>query len=155
VNVTDATFQSLYDSPLHLRWTAGSGILDPARLDTIQLYSQASAAEVFAEADRQVRELGTHRRNPHCDVLDLGPVSASGAIDWVTRTLAKKLRPKASTPIVVSWNESLAVRTTWGTFAPHWPSFCHEGRDDVAIVPEDGGWILYHHHDGSFYLGVA
>ena len=143
----------LLSSPLHARWTRGREVMDQETLATIEVFDAAGANRLFVEAERRARSLGTHRRSPDCAILELPPLSSAEAVGWVRKTLGKAKRPEADERVLVSWDEKNAVRTMWGTFASHWPSFCRTGADDVVVIPESRAWVLFHHHDERFYLG--
>jgi hypothetical protein len=52
--------------------------------------------------------------------------------------------------IIVSWEPTVALETSWQTFTTQWQAFCYPGSDDVTISPLDEGWVLCYHHWEAF-----
>jgi hypothetical protein len=52
--------------------------------------------------------------------------------------------------VVVSWDQSTALETSWLTFRENWEIFCYPGADDVIISPLDERWLLCYHHWEEF-----
>ena len=149
------SFQPLLSAPVHVRWTSPAhSVLEEAVLDTISPLSEPAAGRLFALADKHVRKLYIHRREPMCEILELAAVSDGAAIAWVVSQFPKRNRPVPDDQVFVSWDNTTGVRTTWGTFSAHWRTFCHPEQDDVVVWPVERDWVLYHHHDGRLYLGV-
>ena len=60
------------------------------------------------------------------------------------------LPPADHERIVVVWDPSTALETSWRTFREHWEVFCYPGSDDVTIGPLDERWLLCYHHWEEF-----
>ena len=60
---------------------------------------------------------------------------------------------RADTPVIVSWQPDLGVRTTWHIFADYWDAFCYPSSDDVAVWPEGKQWVLAYYHYELFEFG--
>ena len=65
----------------------------------------------------------------------------------------RQQQPDLSAPVVVSWRENLAIRTTWEIFTAHWDDFCYPSSDDVLVFPDSECWALLYFHEEEFQFG--
>ncbi|HWJ54632.1 MAG TPA: hypothetical protein VNR90_00425 [Vicinamibacterales bacterium] len=73
------------------------------------------------------------------------------AVDVVrTRDALAGLPVAADERIVVSWEPTVALETSWRTFTMQWQAFCYPGTDDVTISPLGERWVLCYHHWEAF-----
>jgi len=68
----------------------------------------------------------------------------------VARLWLRRVQPDLAAPVYVSWDEDLAIETTWSIFTEYWDDFCYPSSDDIAVVPVTGGWQLIYHHYEQF-----
>jgi hypothetical protein len=61
-----------------------------------------------------------------------------------------RLAPFDQERIVLSWDASAALETSWRTFREQWEVFCYPGSDDLTITPLDERWVLCYHHWEEF-----
>lgn len=59
------------------------------------------------------------------------------------------------TKVIVSWNDSRALLTSWQTFVDYWDDFCYPSSDDVTIWAPGSRWTLNYRHSESFDFGFA
>jgi hypothetical protein len=69
--------------------------------------------------------------------------------DWLW---AKKIYP--DTKVVVSWDKTDCVITSWRVFCKYWDDFCYPGSDDILVWSSAGDWLLYYCHNGIFEYGT-
>jgi hypothetical protein len=128
------------------RWS-GRGA---ARLRDIRPLTTRRAAELhrlLAAIHHVDRDAGTEHVPAACQ-------DEAGARQ-VGQALAR-LRPGDDERIVLSWDQSAALETSWRTFREQWEVFCYPGSDDLTITPLDGRWVLsYHHWEEFSFTGPA
>ena len=52
--------------------------------------------------------------------------------------------------IVVVWEPTVALETSWRTFTTQWQAFCYPATDDATICPLHERWVLCYHHWEAF-----
>src|SRR3712207_6991725 len=72
-------------------------------------------------------------------------------------TLCRSRHLPAEPPdwVIVRWDESTAVRTTWEVFTRYWDDFCYPLSDDVAVFPDSGAWLLLYQDRKSTRLNSS
>jgi hypothetical protein len=53
-------------------------------------------------------------------------------------------------PIIISWDDVLAVQSKWSIFCEYWDAFCYPSSDDVDVIPITRHWQLRYHHWEEF-----
>jgi hypothetical protein len=131
------------------RWTEPDHEVSP---DTV-LAQMSPVAE--AEAERLCRgslHLVTRDGLHPAEFSPIARRSADVALE-VGRDWLREQQPILDLPVVVSWDESTAHRTTWEVFTAHWDTFCYPASDDVLILPDSIGWALAYFHWEEFQFG--
>jgi hypothetical protein len=128
---------NIQEFPLAWRWTQASyAVLPPEVLAQLRPLNPPEAIHVHkvAVAERQ--------SGICCCTDDPDPAGA--------RTWLRRVQPDLEAPVYVSWDEDLAVETTWSIFTEYWDDFCYPSSDDVTVIPVAGGWRLDYHHYKQF-----
>ncbi len=81
-------------------------------------------------------------------VLSTKHLSAEEGTCWL-----KQHGPPSSTEIILSWDPTVALRTTWAIFVKYWQEFCYPASDDLVVFPSIGNWALLYHHEEEFHFG--
>jgi len=128
---------TIREFPLAWRWTQSTHALLPA--DVLAQLRPLSHAEVMQvhKTNSPVRKSGISR-------------STSDPDPAVARLWLRRVQPDLAAPVYVSWDEDLAIETTWSIFTEYWDDFCYPSSDDIAVVPVTGGWQLIYHHYEQF-----
>lgn len=132
-----------YAFPLAWRWTQPShNVLPPEVMAEIIPIAQAIAPSGVTAHGELDRSCFDHVQNASADV------SFDDGAKWL------RLLPVAlSEQVIVRWDASTAVRTTWEVFTSYWDDFCYPGSDDVEVFPQSGAWLLLYHHWEQFEWG--
>jgi hypothetical protein len=132
-------FAPLDDFPLVWRWTRRShDLLPTAVLATIRPLSPAAARALAAEAAARCR-------GRRASELDLSILAEWDDADSVRGRL-QELEIEDNEQIILSWSQSVALLTRWGTFARYWDAFCYPSSDDVTVWSRTGDWTLCYRH---------
>lgn len=79
-------------------------------------------------------------------------LSGEAGSDWLTQQY-----PISETEVVLSWNQTTALKTSWGIFVAYWQDFCYPGSDDLVVFPltprSTHNWVLLYHHVEEFHFG--
>jgi hypothetical protein len=132
-----------YCFPLAWRWTQPShDVLPPEVMARIVPVPQAAAPPGVAP-------LGVLDRSSF-DAVETGSadVSRVEGTQWL-----RPLAVASDEQVVVGWDTTLAVRTTWEVFADYWGDFCYPSSDDVEVFPRSHEWLLLYHHWQQFEWG--
>jgi hypothetical protein len=132
-----------YTFPLAWRWTRPPhNVLPPEVMAQIVPLPEATAPSGVA-ADGLLDR-------PSFDDVQAASADGSGAAgtDWLRR-----LPVAPAEHVIVRWDSSLSIRTTWKVFTDHWADFCYPGSDDVEVVPQSDEWLLLYHHWEQFEWG--
>lgn len=133
---------TVQEFPLAWRWTQPShSVLPPEVLGDIRPLSAADAALVSSAAPSRTASAVSHAAS------DTDTVEVSR---WLRR-----VQPDLLARVYVSWNEELAVETSWGIFTEYWDDFCYPSSDDVTVTPVSGTWKLIYHHYEQFEFMAA
>jgi hypothetical protein len=65
--------------------------------------------------------------------------------DWL-----REQQPDLDVAVVISWDQSTALRTTWEVFTSYWNAFCYPASDDVLIFSDFMSWVLFYFHEEEF-----
>jgi hypothetical protein len=132
-----------YTFPLAWRWTQSShNVLPPEVMAQITPMSNAIAP------------LGVTARGELDPPLFDAVQSASADVPCEEGTNWLRQLPVAlSDQVIVQWDTSTAVRTTWEVFTRYWDDFCYPSSDDVEVFPQSGKWLLLYHHWEEFEWG--
>jgi hypothetical protein len=76
-------------------------------------------------------------------------LSAQEGSQWLARQ-----RSPSKTEVVLSWDPTVALRTSWALFVEYWQEFCYPASDDLVVFPSAGDWVLLYHHEEEFHFGV-
>lgn len=133
----------VYSFPLAWRWTQAShNVLPPEVLAQIVPMSQATAPRGVTPRGELERPLFDAIENASTDVR------SDKGTEWL-----RKLPVAMSEQVIVRWDTSTAVQTTWDVFTTYWDDFCYPNSDDVEVFPESGAWLLLFHHWQEFEWG--
>jgi hypothetical protein len=69
------------------------------------------------------------------------------------RNWLEKKRINPETRVVVSWDNTDCVITSWRIFLKYWDDFCYPSSDDVLVWSSTEDWILYYCHEDIFEYG--
>ncbi len=58
-----------------------------------------------------------------------------------------------NTTVILSWQPSTAVSTSWEIFARYWSDFCYPASDDLTVWSESEDWCLLYHHEEFLQFG--
>src|SRR5262245_12202143 len=133
---------TIREHPLAWRWTDPEHTVLPehtlAQMASIQ---PAEAEQLWRHSVSLVtgsglaaHEFATISRHSADISLELGR-------DWLQ---AQQQDPGA--PVVISWDQATAIRTTWEVFSSHWDAFCYPASDDVLDLPDSEEWLLFYFH---------
>ncbi|HEX4797438.1 MAG TPA: hypothetical protein VH370_26830 [Humisphaera sp.] len=132
-----------YTFPLAWRWTQPShNVLPPevmAQIVPIPHAPMPPGVTARGEFDRS-------------SFSEIQTASADIPCDQGTKWL-RELPIALTEQVIVQWNSSTAVRTTWEIFTQYWDDFCYPSSDDVEVVPQSGEWVLMYHHWEVFGWG--
>ena len=130
-----------YTFPLAWRWTQPShNVLPP---------------EVMAQIVPLQRVTSSHGATARGGLGQLNDVR-TGSADVSSEEGSKWLRLLPVAPadeVIVRWDASTALRTTWQVFTEYWDDFCYPSSDDVDVFPTSGEWLLRYHHWEQFEWG--
>jgi len=140
---------TIREHPLAWRWTdAKHAILPEATLAQMQALEEVEAKQLN---QKSLDFLAGERLSP-----EKFPTIACHSADVLLEVGRSWLRDQQSdltAQVFISWQEDLAIRTTWDIFTAHWDAFCYPSSDDVAIWPDSEQWIVFYHHYEEFEFG--
>ena len=140
---------NIREHPLAWRWTDPKyTVLPDDVLAQMQPIEQQEAERLFQQS---LHFLATDSPSSR-EFPDIVRHSADVAVEAVRHWLREQ-QPDMSTTVFVSWQQDVALRTTWEVFTAHWDDFCYPASDEVLIWPESGGWALLYHHEQEFQFG--
>ncbi len=62
----------------------------------------------------------------------------------VGRAWLQAQQQDSGAPVIISWDQATAIRTTWEVFSSHWDAFCYPASDDVLVFPDsEEGAVLF------------
>lgn len=129
-----------YTFPLAWRWTQPShNVLPPEVMARIIPIAEPVAPPGVTARGRLDRSSFDDIRTTPADA------PCEEVTDWL-RLLPVAVREQ----VIVRWDTSTAIRTTWEVFTRYWDDFCYPGSDDVEAFPPSGAWLLLYHHWEQF-----
>lgn len=128
-------FTILAEFPLGWRFRSPWGSIPPEHLAQIRPLSAAAAAGVASVGADRIPRLHGEMRTERTD----HPPA-------VVHQFLLQLPVAADCAVVLSWDASTAVVTTWEIFVHHWDDFCYPASDDVTLAPLSGDWMVSYHH---------
>lgn len=140
---------TIREHPLAWRWTDPDyAILPEDTLAQMQPIEQREAQGLF-------------QRSQHFLVLDsLCPEVFASVMRHsaevtaeVGRRWLREQQSDLSAQVTVSWQQDVAIRTTWEIFTAHWENFCYPSSDDVIVWPGSERWALFYFHEQEFQFG--
>ena len=54
--------------------------------------------------------------------------------------------------VIVLWDKHVGAVVPWRVFCEYWDNFCYPSSDDNVIVPIEGSWFLWYHHEEQFWF---
>jgi hypothetical protein len=130
-------FRSIADFPLAWRWTSEThNLLAPEVLTDIRPLTETTAS---ALADDGLA------RCPDAQLLGEAYAAESDEVDRVATRL-RALPVSAETRVIVSWDSTTALETSWATFAKYWDAFCYPSSDDVTVWEIGAPWSVCYRH---------
>ncbi|GHU20146.1 hypothetical protein FACS189475_08550 [Betaproteobacteria bacterium] len=75
-------------------------------------------------------------------------LSSEEGSNWLTQQ-----QPMSETEVVLSWDPTVALKTSWGIFVEYWQEFCYPASDDLVVFPLTNNWVLLYHHEEEFHFG--
>ena len=129
-----------YTFPLAWRWMQPShNVLPPEVMTRIIPVAEAIAPPGVIAHGELDRSAFPEFQTASADVL------GEEGTKWL------RLLPVAlSEEVIVRWNASTAIRTTWEVFTEYWDDFCYPSSDDVEVFPQSSEWLLLYHHWEEF-----
>lgn len=82
-------------------------------------------------------------------VMNTEHLSAEEGSHWLMQQW-----PSLGTEVVLSWDPTVALKTTWAIFVKYWQEFCYPASDDLVVFPLTGSWVLLYHHEEAFHFGL-
>jgi len=56
--------------------------------------------------------------------------------------------------IYLSWQPTLAIKTTWKMLVKYWTSFYYPISDDLSVIDESLDWCILFHHEHEIHFGT-
>ena len=132
-----------YTFPLAWRWTQPThNVLPPEVMAQIAPMAQAIAPPGVTPRGELNRRLFAAIESASADV------PCQEGTKWL-----RQLPVAMSERVIVRWDTSTAVQTTWEVFTEYWDDFCYPSSDDVEVFPQSGEWLLLYHHWEQFEWG--
>lgn len=140
---------NITDFPLIWRWTSPThALFSPSELAGLHPCSAVEAARIDDESRHYLLPTGldpqyftdVHARSAETSLAD-------GSV-WLQAQVKN-----TTDQVTVLWNSQTALRTSWVFFASHWDDFCYPLSDEVLVLPDDRSWILFYHHEETFFFG--
>src|SRR5262245_17496546 len=140
---------TIREHPLAWRWTdpehtvlpedtlAQMASIDPVEAEQLWRHSLS----LVARSGLAAQEFATISRHSADVSLEVGR-------DWLQAQQAD-----SGVPVVISWDQATAIRTTWEVFSAHWDAFCYPTSDDVLVFPGSEEWVLFYFHEEEFRFG--
>jgi hypothetical protein len=150
ITCTDADFQSLEHFALAWRWTdARWNVLPLTVLANICPLTPAKANEVWQMSRGIDRSLDQLPRSS----ADLAFLDAACDNDEAVRVWLRHYGMPQTETILVLWDSTTAVRTTWNIFCTYWDDFCYPSSDDVFVWSLSRKWFAAYAHYETFVVG--
>src|SRR5260370_9562120 len=134
---------TIREHPLAWRWTdPRHALLPDSTLARIEPVESGEAKHLF---QRSLRFLGRDCLSP--DVFETvtrgsADISANVGCVWL-----REQHADLTTRVYISWEQDVAVRTTWEIFTANWDDFCYTSSADGIVWPESESWALLYHHE--------
>ena len=140
---------NIREHPLAWRWTDEKYALLPDNiLREMFPVEETEAAGLFTRSLTFIRDTDLSPDIFTITAISANPFSAEAGCRWL-----RERQPDLSVPVVLSWDESTAIRTIWEVFTNYWDDFCYPSSDDVLVWPESESWVLLYHHAHEFRFG--
>ncbi len=148
--ILDSDLGSLKDFPLKWRWTDERWNLLPLEI----------SQKIIPLTERKAEEIDKiHRQYLSSDGLDdeifqkIETIGTETTDILVVQNWLKSRILIEQNYIVISWNQKLAVKTTWEIFCNYWDDFCYPASDDITISSADLTWLLFYFHEEYISFG--
>ncbi len=133
---------TIREFPLAWRWTQAShAVLPDQVIDQLRPLNPAEAMRVHT--------IPVAERPPGISCSTNNP-DPSGVQVWLRR-----VQPDVAARVYVSWDQDLAIETTWRIFTQYWDDFCYPSSDDVTVIPVAGSWRLDYYHYEQFEFSAG
>lgn len=140
---------TIREHPLAWRWTqADHTLLPDATLARMFPIEESGAAHWWKRSVPLVTNNGLNPAEFSSIVQHRADVALDIGRDWLLEQ-----QPELGAPVVISWDNRMAIRTTWDIFTTHWDAFCYPSSDDVLIFPDSMRWVLFFFHEEEFQFG--
>ena len=149
-SLTNKDFIPFEDFDLKWRFTEGQHHLLPRKeLSLIRPLSRAKAT-YFNKYSRK------HLGNASLLKSEFSKIDPLQIVDdhEVVRTWLQSKQIAPETEIIVSWDTSSCVVTTWNVFCKYWDDFCYPSSDDILVWSDSADWFLYYCHHEIFEFGT-
>lgn len=81
-------------------------------------------------------------------IASTGHLPSEASSNWLTQQ-----EPLSEIEVVLSWDPTVALKTSWAVFVEYWQDFCYPASDDLVVFPLAGNWVLLYHHEEEFHFG--
>lgn len=166
IHITEQDFAPFETFPLSRRWSQQTHArFSKEEQAQIQPLTAAKAKELWDETEMYWGQIGGYLREatdpsytyiPKVKLFEaLALVIAAKEValfEQIGRDLLV-LEPHSEMQIVVIWEPTQAVLTSWRFFCVHWYNFCYPISDDVRIYPMSERWFLTYTHNEFFTFG--
>src|SRR5262249_20190240 len=140
---------TIREHPLAWRWTDQRYALLPDNvLAQMQPVEPHEAVPLFSHSRAFSGENGLAP-----DIFTIATVRAEALPQEAVWRWLRQRQPDLQVPVVISWEQHIAIRTTWEIFTAHWDDFCYPSSDDVLVWPDSESWTLLYRHDQEFQFG--
>jgi hypothetical protein len=149
----DSDFRPLETFSLSWRWTDERWNNFPEDiLRQIKPFTQVKAKELWRIAGHYVLSDGPRVNlfecSPWIDASIDMPNAHEKGRDWLLNKFSGR-----DHEIIVSWDHSTAVQTTWAVFCDYCDDFCYPSSDDVTVFSPSINWVLFYQHGERFVFG--
>ena len=135
--------------PLAWRWMDEKyAVLPEHVLSRIVPQTKEQAALLFKRSQEFCGADGLDHNRYSITQLSTRSVEPQEASSWL---LAR--HQNTETTVLLSWEPTTAVSTTWGIFVQYWSEFCYPASDDLNVWSESETWALLYHHEEFLQFG--
>jgi len=146
----ETDFQPMEQFSLSWRWTDERwNKLPPDHLTQIRPFTATKAAELFQIAKELFSRDGLNVEL--FDIVARFDDRSSLSEDEARRWLQEMLR--VNEPVIVLWDDDLAVLTSTEVFCRYWDDFCYPISHNVHIWPPENDWALFYWREEQFRFG--
>jgi len=146
IELSENDFGDILQFPLLWRWNSKKHVeFSPEQLQAIRPLTIQAASKLHAALKHLHQPGGL---NPS-ETYELRKINAEQN-EEAMKTWMDDVPIAADEPIVISWNNELAVQTKWEILRESWSDFWYPSSDDLTVIPISSDWALAASHDGLF-----